>query len=92
MIREAARNSGLSFESPAEIDEFVEARAAAAEEQFRSAMAEIPEEAIRERNRMQREDPAMGAAQWMTRYESSHAEAALIQAFEMPKRMEPNEP
>jgi hypothetical protein len=82
MIKQAATDAGISFRSPAEMDRFVELRATAAEDQFQAALAEIPEEEIHRRNRMQRENPAMGAGQWFQQYESQHAEAALTQALE----------
>jgi hypothetical protein len=83
MIEQATRDRGLPFKSEPERRFFVNKRAEAAEQQFRTAMTEVPEELIQERNRMQRQDP-MGAVQWQTRYESAQAEIALAQALEMP--------
>ena len=86
MIREAATENPerLGKMLPLDLNALVERRAKAAEAQYQSAMAEIPEEQIRKRNRMQRENP-LGAMHWRNQYDRQAAEAALAQALEFPE-------
>ncbi len=87
MIRRRATDSRLRLSSQ-ELTAFVEHRAVTAEEQFEEMRAEIDEKDWREQIKMQNADPAMGAAQWMTRRENRIVEQVLAQALELPEAQE----